>query len=156
MAVHPAGKAVLVAVENTDLISLIDNDPSSKTYRKVVGNFDVRTPEMKDRKLWGAGPNHLTFSPDGKRLFATVGLLNAVAVVRLTGDTAGSMKVELEGYLPTLWYPHTTEISQDGQTLFLTSEGKEPAEQAQSAFPSRPASRVYGPILLKGFPILCR
>ena len=63
MAVHPSGKAVFVAVENTDLISLIDNDPASKTYRKVAGNFDVRTPEMKDRKLWGAGPNHLTFAP---------------------------------------------------------------------------------------------
>ena len=63
MAVHPSGKAVFVAVENTDLISIIDDDPSSKTYRKVTGNFDVRTLEMRDRKLWGAGPNHLTFAP---------------------------------------------------------------------------------------------
>ncbi|HEU0007383.1 MAG TPA: beta-propeller fold lactonase family protein [Terriglobia bacterium] len=152
MVVHPEGKAVFVAVENTDLVSLIDNDPASKTYRKVVGNFDVRTPEMKDRKLWGAGPNHLTFSPDGKRLFATVGLLNAVAVVRLTGDTAGSMKAELEGYLPTLWYPHTTEISQDGQTLFLTSgkgKGTGP-NKPNRPFPPGQRPGVYGPLLLKG------
>src|SRR5262249_25030859 len=117
IALHPTGKAVFVAVENTDLISIIDNDPASKTYGKIAGNFDVRPPEMKDRKLWGAGPNHLTFTPDGRRLFVTVGLLNAVAVVRLTSDVASSIKAEVEGYLPTLWYPHTTEIGKDGQTL---------------------------------------
>ena len=131
---------------------MIDNDPASKTYRKVAGSFDVRTPEMKDRKLWGAGPNHLTFAPDGKTLFVTVGLLNAVAVVRLAGDAAGTMKPEVEGYLPTLWYPHTTEISQDGQTLFLTSgkgKGTGP-NKPNRPFPPGQRPGVYGPLLLKG------
>ena len=151
MAVHPSGKAVFVAVENTDLISIIDDDPSSKTYRKATGNFDVRTPEMRDRKLWGAGPNHLTFAPDGKRLFVP-SVSNAVAVVRLTGDNASSMKAEIEGYPPTLWYPHTTEISRDGQTLFLTS-GKGTGKwlnKPNRPFPPGQRPGVYGPLLLKG------
>ncbi|MCI0620766.1 MAG: beta-propeller fold lactonase family protein [Acidobacteria bacterium] len=152
LAVHPAGKAVFVAVENTDLVSIIDNDPSSKSYRQLAANFDVRTQEMKERKLWGAGPNHLTFAPDGKRLFVTLGLLNAVAVVRLAGESAASMKASVEGYLPTLWYPHTTEISKDGRTLFLTSGKGIGAGPNKPNRPFPPGQRpgAYGPLLLKG------
>lgn len=152
LAVHPSGKAVFVAVENTDLISVIDNDPASPSYRRLTNSYDVRTEEMRARKLWGAGPNHLTFAPDGKRLFVTLGLLNAVAVVRLEGDNAASMTAALEGYLPTLWYPHTTEISSDGRTLYLTSgkgQGTGP-NKPNRPFPPGQRPGAYGPVLLKG------
>lgn len=152
LAVHPAGKAVFVAVENSDIVSVIDNDPRSPSYRKVVANFDVRAEEMKERKLWGAGPNHLTFAPDGKRLFVTLGLLNAVAVMELEGADASSLKARVQGYLPTLWYPHTTEISHDGRTLYLTSgkgKGTGP-NKPNRPFPPGQRPGAYGPVLLKG------
>ena len=139
-------------MENSDLVSVIDNDPASPSYRKVVGSFDVRTEEMKERKLWGAGPNHLTFAPDGKRLFVTMGLLNAVAVLELEGNDLKSCKATVKGYLPTLWYPHTTEISKDGQILYLTSGkgmGTGP-NKPNRPFPPGQSPGAYGPVLLRG------
>ena len=65
LAVHPSGKAIYAAVENSDLVAVIDNDPASPKYRTVVGKLDIRPEEMRRLKLWGAGPNHLSFTPDG-------------------------------------------------------------------------------------------
>jgi hypothetical protein len=124
MAVHLAGKAVFVAVRiPTDQSHR--QRPCFKTYRKVVGNFDVHTRNERPQ-VWGR-PNHLTFAPDGKRLFVTVGLLNAVAVVRPGGDTAGSMKPESKATCQRLVSPHDRD-QPDGQTLFLTvvREGNRP------------------------------
>jgi DNA-binding beta-propeller fold protein YncE len=152
LALHPSGHAVFVAVENSDLISVIDGDPASPSYHKVIGNLDVRTEEMKERKLWGAGPNHLTFAPDGKRLFVSMGLLNAVAVLELEGNNFKSSPATVKGYLPTLWYPHTTEISKDGQFLYLTSgkgTGTGP-NKPNRPFPPGQHPGAYGPVLLKG------
>ncbi len=152
MAVHPGGKAVYVAVENSDLVTVIDNDPSSPRYRQATANIDLRLPEMRELKILGAGPNHLTFTPDGKTLFVTLGLLNAVAVVQVDPDGIGSSAHRIEGYLPTLWYPHTTEVSIDGRTLYLTSgkaKGTGPNRPKRS-FPPAQRPGPYGPTMLKG------
>ncbi len=153
LAVHPSGKAVYVAVENSDLVSVIDNDPTSPTYRTVVGNLDIRPEEMRRLKLLGAGPNHLSFTPDGKTLFVSAGLLNAIVVVGLgVGDKHSFVDPVVRGYLPTLWYPHTTEVSQDGRTLFITSgKGKGTGPNKPNLpFPPGQSPGAYGPTLLKG------
>ena len=110
LAFNPSGSAVYVAVENSDLITVIDNEPSSARYRQVVANIDVRPTEMRDMKILGAGPNHLTFTPDGRILLVSLGLLNAVAVVQVEPGGARAQH-EVRGFLPTLWYPHTMEVS---------------------------------------------
>ena len=152
MAVQPGGKAVFVAVENSDQVGVIDDDPDSARFRTVVGNIDVRPEEMKEQKLWGAGPNHLTFTPDGKRLLVSLGLLNAIAVIDVPPHTLGDGGYRISGFLPTLWYPHAMEFGPDGKTLYFTS-GKGLGTGTNK--PNRPAipgtkTGIYGPTLLKG------
>ncbi|PYV93109.1 MAG: hypothetical protein DMG05_02525 [Acidobacteria bacterium] len=152
LAVHPSGKAIYAAVENSDLVAVIDNDPASPKYRTVVGNLDIRPEEMRRLKLWGAGPNHLSFTPDGKTLFVSTGLLNAIAVVDVESANPSLVDPVVRGYLPTLWYPHTTEVSQDGKTLYITSgkgKGTGP-NKPNRPFPAGQRPGAYGPTLLKG------
>jgi len=152
LAVHPSGKAVYVAVENSDLVSAIDNDPGSPKYRSVSSSLDIRPEEMRRLNLLGAGPNHLTFTPDGGTLFVSAGLLNAIAVVDLQGHNPALLDAKVQGYLPTLWYPHTTEVSLDGKTLYITSgKGKGTgSNRPGSPSPSDLRPGIYGPTLLKG------
>jgi DNA-binding beta-propeller fold protein YncE len=151
MAMNPSGSAVYVAVENSDLITVIDNEPSSPKYRQVIANIDVRPAEMLDMKILGVGPNHLTFTPDGRILLVSLGLFNAVALVQVERGSDG-LKHELKGYLPTLWYPHTMEVSLDGKTVYLTSgkgRGTGP-NRPYRPFPPGQDPGPYGPTLLKG------
>ncbi len=152
LVASPSGNAVYVAVENSDLVSVIDNQPSSPNYRKVIGNFDVRLPEMRQMKILGAGPNHLTFTPDGKILLVSLGTLNAVAVVEVRAGADNLPKHEIRGYLPTLWYPHTTEVSVDGKTIYMTSgKGKGTGTNKPNLpFPPGAQPGPYGPTLLQG------
>jgi DNA-binding beta-propeller fold protein YncE len=151
MAMNPAGSAVYVAVENSDLITVIDNQPSSARYRQAVANIDVRPTEMRDMKILGAGPNHLTFTPDGRILLVSLGLLNAVAVVQVEPGSAG-LKHEVRGFLPTLWYPHTMEVSLEGKTIYLTSgKGRGTgSNRPNRPFPPGQQPGPYGPTLLEG------
>lgn len=152
MAIHPSGKAVYVAVENSDQIAVIDNDPASPKYRLIIDSFDVRPEEMKNMNILGVCPNHLTFTPDGRMLFISLGLLNAVAIVEVDGGIPSAPKCHVKGYLPTLWYPHTTEVSSDGQMLFITS-GKGTGtgtNKPNRPFPPGPNPGAYGATLLKG------
>ena len=151
MAMNPSGSAVYVAVENSDLVTVIDNQPSSATYRQVIADIDVRPGEMRDMKILGVGPNHLTFAPDGKTLLISLGLFNAVAVMQV--ESAGGVpRHELRGFLPTLWYPHTMEASLDGKTLYLTSgKGRGTGtNRPNRPFPPGQQPGPYGPTLLKG------
>jgi DNA-binding beta-propeller fold protein YncE len=152
LAASPSGNAVYVAVENSDLVSVIDNNSSSPRYRQIVLDLDVRLPEMKQMKILGAGPNHLTFTPDGKILLVTLGTLNAVAVIQVDSDGGNAPRHEIKGYLPTLWYPHTTEVSADGRTIYLTSGKAKGTGTNRPHLPFAPDQQPgpYGPTLLKG------
>ncbi len=151
LVASPSGNAVYVAVENSDLVSVIDNNPSSSSYRQTVANLDVRLPEMQQANIIGAAPNHLTFTPDGKLLLVTLGNLNAVAIV-LVNSEGGALGHEIKGYLPTLWYPHTTEVSTDGKTIYLTSGKAKGTGTNKPNVPFPPGAQPgpYGPTLLKG------
>jgi DNA-binding beta-propeller fold protein YncE len=151
MVASPSGSAVYVAVENSDLVAVIDNNPASPRYRRVVAELDVRLPEMRDMDILGAGPNHLTFTPDGKILLVTLGTLNAVAVVQVD-SAGGALRHEIKGYLPTLWYPHTTEASADGRTIYLTSGKGKGTGPNRPQLPFDPGLQPgpFGPTLLQG------
>lgn len=152
LALHPSGRAVYVAVENSDLVSVIDNDPSSPRYRRVIESFDVRTEEMRRMGLFGAGPNHLTFAPDGRLLFVSAGLLNAVAVIEIEGALPAQARHRVAGYLPTLWYPHTLEVTRDGTILYIsTGKGRGTGpNKPNRPFPPGQRPGAYGPTLLRG------
>jgi len=74
-----------------------------------------------------------------------------VALVQVERGSDG-LKHELKGYLPTLWYPHTMEVSLDGKTVYLTSgkgRGTGP-NRPYRPFPPGQDPGPYGPTLLKG------
>jgi DNA-binding beta-propeller fold protein YncE len=151
MVCSPSGNEVYVAVENGDLVSVIDNNPASPSYRQIIASLDMRLPEMQQLNIGGVAPNHLSFTPDGKILLVALGNLNAVAVVQVNRE-GNTLQHEIRGYLPTLWYPHATAVSTDGTMLYLTSgKGKGTgSNKPHVPFPPGLLPGPYGPTLLKG------
>ena len=62
----------------------------------------------------GSSPNSLALSPDGRRLYATLGGENAVAVIDVYDG-------KLLGRIPTGWYPSSVTVSADGRTLYVVN-----------------------------------
>jgi DNA-binding beta-propeller fold protein YncE len=92
LAVHPSGHFVVCACAADDFLAVID----TRKHEITEKIWPKRTPA----DLFGASPNALAFSQDGRTLYCCNGTQNAVAVV---GFEPG--KCELEGLIPTAWYP---------------------------------------------------
>jgi len=97
-----------VANAQSDTISIVDT-----AANRVVSTVLVR-PEVA-RDLAGATPTGLALSGDETTLYATLGDMNAVAVIDLD-DKDGP---KLEGYIPTGWYP--TSVAVAGNELLVTN-----------------------------------
>src|SRR5205823_5661421 len=63
----------------------------------------------------GSTPNALAIDPGNKRLYIANAGNNDVAVI----DIRRQGHSEVEGFIPTGWYPSALEISKDGKTLFV-------------------------------------
>src|SRR5205085_244455 len=59
-------------------------------------------------------PTGLALSPDEKRLYATLGDMNAVAVIDIPD-------VELDGYIPAGWYPSSLVVTPDAKRLLIAN-----------------------------------
>jgi YVTN family beta-propeller protein len=77
----------------------------------IKSRISVARPGYKYK---GSSPNSLALSPDGTRLYATLGGENAVAVI----DVATQ---RLLGRIPTGWYPSSVSVSADGTRLFVVN-----------------------------------
>jgi YVTN family beta-propeller protein len=104
---EPHGR-LYVANANSDTISIID------TASEKVASTVLLRPQVA-RDLAGATPTGLSLSADGKWLYATLGDMNAVAVIDLTEDDGPV----LEGYIPAGWYP--TSIAVAGNYLLIAN-----------------------------------
>lgn len=95
-----------VANGNKDSITVID------TQRQTV----VRTMALQPFSVKAAGiaPAALAIASDGQRLYVACGGINAVAVVRTASG-------QLEGLIPTAWYPSSLSLSSDGLKLAVGS-----------------------------------
>jgi YVTN family beta-propeller protein len=91
---------------NSDSISVID------TAKRRVGRT-LRLARPGD-KYKGLNANSTAISPDGKTLYVTLGAENSVAVVDLSTG-------EIEGRIPTGWYPTSVSVSADGSTLYVST-----------------------------------
>ena len=130
VAVVDAKKGILLANIDTgdQPMALVLDKSQKRLYVTNAGSdtitvIDTKTDEIAEtlllrpddvRGLPGATPTGLALSPDGKRLYVTLGDMNAVAVVRTAG-------LKLEGYLPTGWYPTAVVPSNDGRQLYVSS-----------------------------------
>ncbi|MBM3766931.1 MAG: bifunctional YncE family protein/alkaline phosphatase family protein [Acidobacteria bacterium] len=65
----------------------------------------------------GSTPNSLALSPDGKALYAANADNNTVAVI----DVEARGKSEVEGFLPTGWYPTLVRVTPDGKRIIVGS-----------------------------------
>jgi len=87
--------------------------------------FDVNTKQRLEvinmalgpKAPAGTTPNSLILSPNGKTLYVANADNNTVAVV----DVAARGKAEVEGFVPTGWYPTLVRTSADGKRLLVAS-----------------------------------
>jgi DNA-binding beta-propeller fold protein YncE len=100
-----------VANGQSDTISIVDT-----SIAKIVGTVLVRPDVAKD--LAGATPTGLALSSDESMLYASLGDMNAVAVI----DLSESSGPEVEGYMPAGWYPTSVAVA-GNQLLIINGKG---------------------------------
>jgi YVTN family beta-propeller protein len=103
-----------VANGDSDTISVIDTGSDA-----VIATVLVR-PEVA-RDLAGATPTGLALSGDEKTLYATLGDLNALAVIDLGAEGGAA----LDGYIPAGWYPMAVAVA-GGQLWVTNAKGDRP------------------------------
>jgi YVTN family beta-propeller protein len=94
LAVSPDGRYVVCANAAADTLTVID----TRTDAVVETIWAKASPA----DLFGASPNALAFSPDGKTLYVGNGTQNAVAVIRFSPAKRNS---KLLGLIPAGWFP---------------------------------------------------
>ena len=129
LELSPDGKTLYVALANRDAVAAVDigggnpthgdkaamnGAPGSSCHRSkdriefaVKGYFDTRLP---GQSYFGAEPEALAVSGDGRRLYAANMGSDAVAVIdtkKLTAAAAKQGMVEPVGFIPTEWMPMT-------------------------------------------------
>lgn len=102
LAWDESGNRLYVANSNSDSISVIDTAANRLVRHIALHPFD--------RTVAGIAPTALALSADAERLFVACGGINAIAQIRLPDG-------ELEGLIPTAWYPNSLTLSPDGQLL---------------------------------------
>jgi DNA-binding beta-propeller fold protein YncE len=119
-AFSPDNRNLYVALANRDSVAAIDI--AGGGFR-VIGYFDTRLP---GQSYFGAEPNALAVSADGRRLYVANLASDSVAVIdtaRLTRSAAKRGMVEPIGFVPTEWMPISMAIS-DGRLYVATAKGK--------------------------------
>ena len=107
----PDEKYVYVANANSDHVSVINT-----TSNTVIDSISVRL--NADADYIGDSPNGLVLDSDGKTLFVSNGLDNAIAVVSLGKNaTGGTGPSSTTGFIPTEAYP--AGLSFNNQTLYV-------------------------------------
>ena len=108
----PTRSEIYVANTDSDSVSVLDARSGG-----VLRRIDLRPYPGSPI---GASPNALAVSPDGERLYITLGGDNAVAVVALgpAGATSGDAVL---GHIPTAWYPDAVALDPRGGTMFVTN-----------------------------------
>jgi DNA-binding beta-propeller fold protein YncE len=104
-------RAIYVANGNNDSISILDRTTYEERRRIALSPL-----RGHDRMLRGVQPVGLALSPDAETLYVALAGINALAVVRLDG-TGG----QLEGLIPTGWWPSAVRVSDDGSTLYVSN-----------------------------------
>ena len=152
------GSRLYVALANRDAIAAVD---ISHGRLSTIGFFDARLP---GQTYFGAEPEALALSADGKRLYAGEAITDAVAVLdthAMTPRAARKGMIEPLGFIPTEWMPMSmaTGTGPSAGRLFLaTAKGRgtgpnnkpEPLTPAQIAAHHRGRDFTYIGNLLHG------
>ena len=131
---------------NSDSISVVDT-----ARQRVVRTLRLSRPGDRYK---GLNADSAAISPDGNTLYVTLGTENSVAVVSLlTG--------EVEGRIPTGWYPTSVSVSANGSTLYVSTyrsnsgpnpgnDGPNPEFRTQRSWPLEKAQLNTIPVPSRG------
>ncbi len=103
------GRRLFVACANTNAVWVIDLGTLQVTERISVSLYPGAPV--------GTTPNALALAPDGRTLLVANADNNTVAVV----DVAAAARSEVEGFIPTGWYPTSVAFDRDGTKIFILS-----------------------------------
>jgi YVTN family beta-propeller protein len=109
IALSPDEKTVAVANSHSDSISLVDAGTLNVTGLKI---------DTWPEGTLGSQPVAVVFAPDGRTVYVACGGNNAIAVVRVEGDTW-----KLAGALPTGWFPSGVAVDGDGALRIINIKG---------------------------------
>ena len=102
-----AQRRMFVANASSDTVSIVDTQTD-----QITGTVLLRPIIAKD--LPGATPTGLALSADEKWLYASLGDMNAIAVVDI-GD------LQVESYISAGWYPTGVVLAPDGKHLLVAN-----------------------------------
>ncbi|HEY0795946.1 MAG TPA: phosphoesterase, partial [Acidisarcina sp.] len=110
-----------VALANRDSVAVINLHPADKVSRMTLaGAYDTRLP---GQSYFGAMPDALAISEDGRRLFVANSGSNSVAVFPTSPPLNPKLPVHAAGFIPTEWYP--TALAVRANKLYVaTAKGK--------------------------------
>jgi YVTN family beta-propeller protein len=134
-------KTLYVANANSNTVSVVDT-AQGKEIEAVSTALHPKSPI-------GSTPNAVALSPDEKTLFIANADNNNVAIV----DVANRGRSEVEGFIPTGWYPTSVRISRDGQRVLVANgKGVATAANPRGPQPTRPRDKdtQYIGAMLKG------
>lgn len=120
LEIAPDERTMYVALANRDAVAAVTIDKGKFASK---GFFDTRLP---GQSYFGAEPDALAVSPDGKRIYVGNAASDAVAVLdttKLTPKIARKGMVEPVGFVPTEWMP-TAMTMVDGKLYVATAKGK--------------------------------
>jgi len=124
LAVSPDGRWVVCANAASDNLSVIDTatDEIAETIWAKASPAD----------LFGASPNALVFSGNGKTLYIANGTQNAVAAIKFAPK---KRKSRMKGLVPVGWFPGALALNARQGTLCVANIKGHAVEPAESAVP---------------------
>ncbi|MGA9716773.1 MAG: bifunctional YncE family protein/alkaline phosphatase family protein, partial [Acidobacteriaceae bacterium] len=112
LALAPDQKTLYVALANRDAVAGVS---LRRGRMKLAGIFDTRLP---GQQYFGAEPNALALSRDGRHLYAANAGTDSVAIFGTRGIHSGTPK-QPEGFVPTEWLP--TGLAMDAGHLYIAT-----------------------------------
>jgi YVTN family beta-propeller protein len=109
LALTKDGRRLFVSCANTNAVWAVDV-PSRRAVEQISMALFPQAPP-------GSTPNHVSLSKDDKRLLVANADNNTVAVVNVATPGAS----EVEGFIPTGWYPTASMFSGDGSRVYVLS-----------------------------------
>jgi YVTN family beta-propeller protein len=133
------GKTLYVANANSNTVSVVDT--------AQMKEIEAISTALHPKSPIGSTPNALALSPDEKTLYIANADNNDLAVI----DVARRGHSEVEGFIPTGWYPTSVRVSKDGKRIFVANgKGVASAANPQGPGPYRGRTQQYIGSMLKG------
>jgi YVTN family beta-propeller protein len=133
------GKTLYVANANSNTVSVVDT--------AQMKEIEAISTALHPKSPIGSTPNALALSPDEKTLYIANADNNDLAVI----DVARRGHSEVEGFIPTGWYPTSVRVSKDGKRIFVANgKGVASAANPQGPGPYKGRTQQYIGSMLKG------